>query len=131
MAFLLDTNVFLFAGTAPERLNRQSQRLLADRSSILFLSTATAWEIVIKHSLGRLGLPDPPARWLIDSSRILGMQTLDITLAHAFAVADLPPLHRDPFDRMLIAQANAENLTLLTTDRIFQSYPGEVVLCGA
>jgi PIN domain nuclease of toxin-antitoxin system len=130
MDFLLDTNVFLLATTAPERLTRQSKNLLADRSSALFVSAATAWEIVIKHSLGRLGLPDPPSRWLRNSCRILGVQTLNITLAHALAVADLPPVHRDPFDRMLIAQAAAENLTLLTTDRIFQSYPVRLVFCS-
>ncbi len=131
MAFLLDTNVFLLAATAPERLTRQSQRLLADRSSVLFISAATAWEIVIKHSLGRLGLPHPPSRWLEDSRRILSAQTLDITLTHALAVADLPPVHRDPFDRLLIAQAASENLTLLTTDRIFGKYSVDVILCSA
>jgi PIN domain nuclease of toxin-antitoxin system len=130
MELLLDTNVLLRAAGATSRLNRECLRLLADRSNSLFLSAASIWEVVIKHSLGRLELPDSPARWLTDRIRILGVQTLDVTPAHAFALADLPSPHRDPFDRMLIAQANAEQLTLLTTDRIFQSYPVQVVLCG-
>jgi PIN domain nuclease of toxin-antitoxin system len=130
MELLLDTNVLLRAAGATSRLNRECLRLLADRSNSLFLSAASIWEVVIKHSLGRLELPDSPSRWLPDRIRILGVQTLDVTPAHALALADLPSTHGDPFDRMLIAQANAEQLTLLTTDRIFQSYPVQVVLCG-
>jgi PIN domain nuclease of toxin-antitoxin system len=130
MEFLLDTNVLLRAVGPKELLNRQCLRLMADRSNSLFLSAASIWEVVIKHSLGRLELPDSPARWLSSRIRIFGIQTLDVTPAHAFALADLPSSHRDPFDRMLIAQANAEKLTLLTTDRIFQSYSVRVVFCG-
>lgn len=130
MDLLLDTNVLLRAMGPKELLNRQCLRLLADQSNSLFLSAASIWEVVIKHSLGRLELPDVPARWLSSRIRFLGIQTLDVTPAHAFALADLPSPHRDPFDRMLIAQANSEQLTLLTTDRIFQSYPVQIVLCG-
>jgi PIN domain nuclease of toxin-antitoxin system len=130
MDLLLDTNVLLRAVGATNRLNRQCWQLLEGQSNSLFLSVASIWEVVIKHSLGRLELPDSPVRWLPDRIRILGLQTLDVTPAHAFALADLPSPHRDPFDRMLIAQANAEQLTLLTTDRIFQAYPVRVVLCG-
>jgi PIN domain nuclease of toxin-antitoxin system len=131
MELLLDTNVLLRAVSSKELLSRQCLRLLADESNSLFLSAASIWEVVIKHSLGRLVLPDSPSRWLSERIRTFGMQTLDVTPAHAFAVANLPSPHRDPFDRMLIAQAKAEQLTLLTTDRIFQSYPVDVVLCGA
>ena len=130
MELLLDTNVLLRAIGATGRLNRRCLRLLEDRSNSLFLSAASVWEVVIKHSLGRLDLPGPPIRWLPDRIRLLGIQTLDVTPAHAFALADLPPSHRDLFDRMLVAQANAEQLTLLTTDPIFHSYPVHVVLCG-
>ena len=131
MELLLDTNVLLRALGPKERLNRICLRLLADQSNSLFLSAASIWEVVIKQSLGRLELPDSAPRWLSDRIRVLGIQTLDVTPAHAFAVANLPSPHRDPFDRMLIAQANLERLTLLTTDRIFESYPVRVVLCGA
>jgi PIN domain nuclease of toxin-antitoxin system len=130
MDLLLDTNVLLRAVGSTSRLNRQCLQLLEDQSNSLFVSAASIWEVVIKHSLGRLELPDSPGRWLPDRIRILGLETMDVTPAHAFALADLPSPHRDPFDRMLIAQANAEQLTLLTTDRIFQSYPVRVVLCG-
>jgi|SRR5271154_4860557 len=131
MDFLLDTNVFLHSAITPQRLNRHSLRLIADPANSLFLSAASAWEIVIKHSLGRLVLPDSPVRWLGDRIRGFGLQTLDISCDHSVALCGLPVFHRDPFDRMLIAQANAEQLTLLTTDRIFESYPVRVVLCGA
>jgi PIN domain nuclease of toxin-antitoxin system len=130
MELLLDTSVLLRAVGPTETLNHQCLRLLADQSNSLFLSAASVWEVVIKYSLGRLELPDSPARWLSDRIRVLGIQTLDVTPAHAFRLADLPSPHRDPFDRMLVAQANAEQLTLLTTDRIFQSYPVQVVFCG-
>lgn len=130
MDFLLDTNVFLHSAMTPDRLNRESLKLLEDPSNSLFLSAASVWEVVIKHSLGRLLLPDSPGRWLDDRIRAFGLQTLDVTCDHSIALSGLPAFHRDPFDRMLIAQANAEQLTLLTTDRIFQSYPVQVVLCG-
>jgi|SRR5271154_5973643 PIN domain nuclease of toxin-antitoxin system len=130
MDFLLDTNVFLHSAISPERLTRESLQLLADPSNSLFLSAVSAWEVVIKYSLGRLLLPDSPARWLGERIRAFGLQTLDLTCDHSIALCGLPAFHRDPFDRVLIAQANAEQLTLLTTDRIFQSYPVKVVLCG-
>ena len=127
MDFLLDTNVFLHATISPDRLNRPALKLLADRTNSLFLSAASAWEIVIKHSLGRLRLPDPPARWLTDRLRLLGLQTLGVTVDHTIALSSLPPFHRDPFDRILIAQAASEHLTLLTTDRRFREYSVEAI----
>jgi PIN domain nuclease of toxin-antitoxin system len=131
MAYLLDTSVFLSAVIAPDRLNRRAQQLLAEQSETLFLSAASSWEIGIKYALGRLRIPDAPARWVMASMRRLGAHPLDIAHRHALDVVELPQHHQDPFDRILIAQAKNEDLILLTTDRIFQKYPIEVVFCRA
>jgi PIN domain nuclease of toxin-antitoxin system len=131
MPYLLDTSVFLRALIAPERLNPGARRLLSDESHSLFLSAATSWEIVIKYALGKLVLPATPATWVVSCMRQLGVQSLDITHSHAFELIALPEHHEDPFDRILIAQARHENMALLTTDRIFQKYPVEVIPCGA
>ena len=131
MPYLLDTSVFLRALIAPERLNPSARRLLSDESDSLFLSAATSWEIVIKYALGKLVLPDTPATWVVSCMRQLGVQSLDITHSHSFELIGLPKHHQDPFDRILIAQARHENMALLTTDRIFQKYSVEVILCGA
>lgn len=131
MPHLLDTSVFLSAAIAPERLSKSAQRLLSEPESSLYLSAASSWEISIKFALRRLNIPDIPARWVSACLQRLDVRSLDVTHPHAFEVAELPLHHQDPFDRVLIAQAKVERLTLLTTDRIFEKYPVDVFLCGA
>jgi PIN domain nuclease of toxin-antitoxin system len=131
MPYLLDTGVFLSAVVEPERLSRRARELLADESGVLFLSAASSWEIAIKWAMGKLKMPDPPARWVPACLTRLRARPLDITHRHALEVADLPLHHLDPFDRLLIAQAKSEDLVLLTADQIFERYPVEVILCGA
>ena len=131
MPYLLDTSVFLAAALAPDRLTPRAQRLLSSGSAPLFLSAASAWEIAIKYALGKLEIPDIPARWVSASLLKLDAHPLDITQRHALAVAALPYPHHDPFDRLLVAQAAMEGMTLLTTDRIFRKYPVDSLLCGA
>lgn len=131
MAYLLDTSVFLRAVIAPERLNYRAQKLLRQQSEMFFLSAASSWEITIKYALGKLELPDVPARWILTSMRRLGAHPLDITHQHALEIGELPRHHQDPFDRVLIAQAQSEQLVLLTVDRIFQKYPVALILSGA
>lgn len=131
MPYLLDTSVFLNAVIAPDRLNRRAQELLSRREAVLFLSAASSWEIAIKYAIGKLRMPDAPARWVPAAMRRLGAHPLDIAHRHALEVADLPSFHQDPFDRVLIVQAKSEDLVLLTADRIFQKYPVEVILCGS
>ena len=130
MRYLLDTNVFLWSSVAPEKLNKQAKSLLSSISTELYLSAASSWEIAIKFALGSLKLLKPPSQFIPPAMRALALRSLDITHSHSLAVGALPRHHRDPFDRMLIAQAREETLVLLTADSIFKRYEVEVVFCS-
>lgn len=114
---LLDTHVFLWWRMNDPLLRKDARSAIAD-ADIVFVSAASAWEAAIKASLGRLKLPDTVASGVEDS----GFEKLPITFSHAEGAAALPLHHHDPFDRMLIAQAAAENLTLVTHDRKLEAY---------
>ena len=123
---LLDTHVLLWWLIDSERLSERARELMEASDTDLFWSAASSWEVAIKVGLGRLVLPEP-ARSLIP--RALQDQTIrpiDITQAHALAVADLPPHHRDPFDRLLVAQATLDKLTVITADPVFEKYGARV-----
>jgi PIN domain nuclease of toxin-antitoxin system len=124
---LLDTHVFLWLQTEPERLG-DHLALVEDRETTLLLSAASSWEIAIKYGLGRLPLPEPPERYVPTRMQAIGAGALPIEHAHALAVAALPALHRDPFDRLLIAQAGATGATVLTADPAVAQYPAETLL---
>jgi PIN domain nuclease of toxin-antitoxin system len=124
MRVLLDTQVVLWAGAAPERLGN-AQRLI-DEAEERLISTATTWEVVIKAALGKVRLDMPIGEWIQRSLRELAAQSLPITNDHAIAVAELEPIHRDPFDRMLIAQARQESALLLTDDKALEPYGAAV-----
>ena len=119
---LVDTQSWLWMVAAPERLSPRARRVLEDSSHTLMLSVASAWEIAIKYGLGKLGLPEPPAAFVPSRLASLQMQVLAIELAHVLRVAALPSHHRDPFDRLLVAQAQIENLTILTADPALRAY---------
>lgn len=122
MRILLDTQCFLWMSLAPERFNARTRRLVEAQETLLFLSAASAWEIAIKHALGRLRLPLPPVTYVPGRVAALGVQPVPIDQQHALHVATLPPHHRDPFDRLLIAQAQLDDLSILTTDPLFDAY---------
>lgn len=122
MKLLLDTYVVLWALGDPGRLADESRSLIADAATDLAVSTATVWEVAIKAALGKLRLPGPVSRWFLPAVAELGARWLDVTAAHAAAVQDLPPHHRDPFDRVLIAQAAADGWTIVTADDAFGAY---------
>lgn len=122
MRFLLDTHVWLWTLTAPERLDRDTRRLLEDPANQLLLSAASCWEIAIKYRLGKLALPESPARFIPPRLVRDGITELPIQHHHALAVADLPEHHNDPFDRLLVAQALIERLTLVSADRTLAPY---------
>lgn len=125
MTFLLDTHLLLWAAGAPERLPAAARRLLEDPEQALAFSAASLWEIVFKRSLKRRDFQiDPRAlrRGLLDA----GYRELPILSEHALAVERLPALHKDPFDRLLIAQADIEGATLLTSDEQVAQYPGAI-----
>ena len=118
MRLLLDTHALLWSLAAPERLDPDARQAIEDARSAVLVSAASVWEMAIKAALGKLTTPDD----LDDQLRLNRFDVLPITLAHARAVEHLPPLHRDPFDRMLVVQAQVEGLTLVTRDRLVQQY---------
>ena len=125
MTFLLDTHLLLWAAGDPTRLTPESRNLLVDPATELMFSTASIWEVVIKNALGRCDFRVEP-QLLRDGLLQNGYSELAIRSEHALAVSLLPPIHNDPFDRILMAQAHVENITLLTTDRKLAPYPGPV-----
>jgi PIN domain nuclease of toxin-antitoxin system len=124
--FLVDTHCWLWLQADPERLSSEVLSLLADPTNELILSAASSWEIAIKYALGKLPLPEPPSRYVPSRMAASGSRGLAVEHAHALRVAELPAHHRDPFDRLLIAQAQVENLVLVTVDRQFEKYDVEV-----
>jgi len=130
MKYLVDTSVLLQSLIAKPKLSQRALNLLADDSSELYFSAASSWEITIKTAIGKLILPEPPSEFVIRAIGLMALRNLDITHSHAFALAALPNHHRDPFDRMLVAQAQTEQLVLLTTDRVFERYKVDHVFCG-
>jgi PIN domain nuclease of toxin-antitoxin system len=127
LRLLLDTHVFLWLQTEPERLGEHLPVVQDDRT-ILLLSAASSWEIAIKYELGRLPLPEAPERYVPTRMRAIDAEGLPVEHAHALAVASLPTLHRDPFDRLLIAQSRAVGAPLLTADPAVAQYPAETLL---
>jgi PIN domain nuclease of toxin-antitoxin system len=105
--------------------------VLSSATSQIYFSAASSWEIAIKHALGKIKLPTAPIEFIPQAIREMGFANLDITSAHALAAGELPRHHRDPFDRILISQARAEDLILLTADRLLQQYDVEIILCAA
>ena len=122
MKLLLDTQVWLWMLAEPERLSPAGRRLVEGMEHELFFSAASAWEIAIKHGLGKLTLPGTPADVVPERMHRTGVTPLPVLHRHALHVAALPAHHRDPFDRLLVAQAQLEQLTILTADRAFRRY---------
>lgn len=131
MKYLLDTSIFLWSLGAERKLNHKARELLSSSAAELYLSAASSWEISIKYALGTLALSKPPSQFVPDGVRALALRPLEITHFHSLAAGELPPHHRDPFDRMLIAQARMENMLLLTADRTFLKYEVKIMLCGS
>ena len=127
MKILLDTNVFLWAITDDKRLKKPQRSAFAAEANELFLSVASVWEILIKTGLGKLAIPLPAAAYIqkqMERNRII---SLGIQARHLAELEKLPPLHRDPFDRMLVAQARAEGWPVMTGDREIGRYGVKVV----
>ena len=122
MRILLDTQCWLWMSLSPERLSVRARRLVEDQENVLYLSAASAWEIAIKHALGKLRLPEPPETFVPARIAALAVQPLPIEHEHALRVARLPPHHRDPFDRVLVAQAQIEDVPILTADAALAAY---------
>jgi PIN domain nuclease of toxin-antitoxin system len=130
MRTLLDTECWLWWHLSPERLGPAALTLFEERRSRLLLSAASSWEIAIKTTLGKLDLPAVPERFVPEQLAEDGIDALAIEHAHALRVARLPTHHSDPFDRMLVAQAQLERCTLLTADPQILAYDVETVWGG-
>ena len=123
---LLDTHLLLWAALFPERLPKKASRLMNELGNTLYFSTVSIWEISIKLTRPREDMEIDVRQWrsgLLDN----GYQELTINSLHAMSVRDLPDIHKDPFDRLLLAQAMREDLTLVTADEILASYPGPIL----
>lgn len=125
MKFLLDTHLLLWAAGEPKRLSKAVRSLLEDTDNELLFSAASLWEVAIKSALGRKDFRVEVRllrRGLLDN----GYSELPIVSDHVVAIESLPPIHKDPFDRVLVAQATVEGITLLTNDPVVAQYPGTI-----
>lgn len=127
MILLLDTRLLLWTAYEPQKLSPAAEALIADQNNTLAFSAASIWEISIKASLGRDDF-DVDSRVLRRALVENGYDELPVTSVHASAVTDLPPIHRDPFDRLLVAQARVEGITLLTSDATVGQYGSPTLL---
>jgi PIN domain nuclease of toxin-antitoxin system len=125
---LVDTNVLLWWLLRSDRLPGKVRAVLADAANDVFASAVSTWEIAIKSAIGRLSLPGEPGQYLPDRFRRAQIQELPITAAHTYGVFALPKHHADPFDRLLIAQAQLEGMTIVTADRTFKKYDVRTLL---
>lgn len=125
MKLVLDTHLLLLAAGEPRRLSKQARTLIDNADNELFFSAASLWEVAIKRGLGREDFKVDPRllrRGLLDN----GYRELPIISDHVVAIDSLPPIHKDPFDRILVAQATVEGITLLTIDALVSQYPGPI-----
>jgi len=124
---LLDTHCWLWMLARSQRLSPQTRALLEDPENQLLLSAASSWEIAIKYALGKLPLPLPPTEYVLTRIETSGVSPLPVQHSHALLAGSLPRHHGDPFDRLLIAQAQLEKVPILTADRQFEAYEVELL----
>ena len=127
MKLLIDTQCWLWWFSEPDRLTAATIAQISDESNEIWFSVASVWELGIKVGLGKLPLPEPIDRYLASRMKELGARSLEIRADHAIRAGGLPLHHRDPFDRMLIAQAQGEGMTIITADRLFDLYEVEIL----
>lgn len=126
MRYLADTHLLVWWATEPTRLSAKARTFFENPETAILFSVVSIWEATIRFMLGRPDFPMPP-RTLRDGLLARGFEELSLASMHAYSLQDLPPIHRDPFDRILIAQAQAEGLTLLTADKMIARYPGPIL----
>jgi PIN domain nuclease of toxin-antitoxin system len=128
--YFLDSVIWLWSIYAVEKMNDACREILENGREEVYFSAATAWELSIKARLGKLNLPGPPGQCIPAFMAKQGLRPLPVTHLHAVGVYDLPSHHDDPFDRLIIAQAIAEGMTVITSDKLFKKYPVDVLLSG-
>jgi PIN domain nuclease of toxin-antitoxin system len=124
---LLDTHTFLWWNMDDPQLSQVVRDIIGDARNELYFSAACAWEIVIKAGRGKLLLPEPPEKYVAERLTLHRIHGLPIQLSHALRVYELPELHRDPFDRLLVAQSQMESLPILTSDENINRYSVETI----
>jgi len=127
MKALVDTHVFLWWITDDPRISDRVIEIIEDGRNELYFSSASCWEIAIKSTLGRIELPDRPDSFIATQLHLNRIEPLPIHIRHALNVINLPEIHKDPFDRMLISQAQLENLPIVTNDSVIEKYGVEVI----
>ena len=123
MKVLLDTATFLWAVSDAPEFSQAAREVFTDPGNEIYLSSVSAWEIAVKHALGKLPLPEPPGRFVPLQRKQHGIDPLPLDEDTALHLSRLPLLHRDPFDRMLVCQAIVSHLVILTPDELIQQYP--------
>ncbi len=127
MKALLDTHVFLWWVLDDERLTPYMREYIADKGHNLLLSSASCWEIAIKAKMGRLKISENPEKFILDQMILNNISGLSIQLVHALHIYNLPYHHRDPFDRMLVAQAGIEKIPIITNDHLITKYDVKIL----
>jgi PIN domain nuclease of toxin-antitoxin system len=125
--YLIDTQAFLWCAIYDERLSGRIIEIVENINNEIFFSTVSAWEIAIKYQLGKLILPTTPEIFITEQLEINQFSVLPVTLLHAFTTRELPLIHKDPFDRMLVAQSTVENLPILSNDRKLSEYNAQII----
>jgi PIN domain nuclease of toxin-antitoxin system len=123
MTILLDTHIFLWLISNNSRLSERHRQAICNSDNILYLSVASVWEATIKYQLGKLPLPESPATYLPQQRERHQLVSLPIAETTITQLTNLPPIHRDPFDRLLLCQALEHNLTIMTEDTAIMAYP--------
>lgn len=127
MNVLFDTCTFLWLAASPERISPAAKAVIEDESNALFLSDVCVWEITVKHAMGKLPLPAPPRTWVPAQAAFFQLRRLALDEAAIYLSGELPMVHRDPFDRLLAAQAQARAMVVLTPDPPFEALGARVV----
>lgn len=127
MRALLDTHTFIWWVTDDPQLSNTARNAIANPANVLFVSAASTWEIIIKNRTGKLSLPDKPEQYIPNRLAANQFESLPIQIIHTLQVAELPDYHKDPFDRILIAQSQVENLPIITIDQQIARYPVQVI----
>jgi PIN domain nuclease of toxin-antitoxin system len=127
MQVILDTNAFLWWVTDDDKLSKAARTIISEPQNTIFFSVASAWEIVIKYQLGKLPLPDPPKLYIPNRVKHYGFIILAIELKEVLRITNLATHHKDPFDRILIAQGQSQKLPIITSDKKFALYDVDII----
>jgi PIN domain nuclease of toxin-antitoxin system len=124
---LLDTCVIIWLSAEPKKLSKAARKAIDAADATLCASDASLWEVCMKWQSGKLTLPAPPRKWLAEQAQIWQTERVPLVPEHFFRTCELPPLHKDPFDRLLVAQAIERGLTIVTPDQSIHAYPVAVL----